>query len=259
MTKLIRINNIAHMDMFLIGNTALLKISGTIAFGAGLLSFFSPCVLPLVPSYLIFISGITFDNYTDQNAKKYRKIVLVHSISFILGFSFIFVAMGFSSSLLGNFFFRYQNYIIKLGGLFFIIMGLYYLNFIRLPFLNQYKIIQIKEKPMGIFGSFIIGITFSLGWTPCVGPALSSILILASTSENIFSGIYLLSLYSIGMAIPFIISSILFDRIMVLIRQYGSIMKYTQKVLGVLLLCVGALLISSAFTRLSFYLGNMIE
>ncbi len=240
-------------------NMALLNISGTIAFGAGLLSFFSPCVLPLVPSYLIFISGISFDNYTGQEAKKYRKIVLVNSISFILGFSFIFVAMGFSSSLLGSFFNRYQDYITRFGGLILIIMGLYYLNIIKLPFLNQYRVIQIKEKPIGIFGSFVIGITFSLGWTPCVGPALSSILILASTSDNILSGIYLLSLYSLGMAIPFIVSSMLFDRIMVLIRRYNSIMKYTQKVLGALLLCVGVLLVSSVFTRLSFYLGNLID
>lgn len=234
-------------------------ISSIIALGAGILSFFSPCVLPLVPSYLIFISGITFDSYTEPAFKKYRKTVLVHSISFILGFSFIFVALGFSSSLLGNFFSRYQDYITRFGGLLLIVMGLYYLNIIKLSILNQYRVIHIKERPLGLFGSFVVGITFSLGWTPCVGPALSSILILASTSDNVLSGIYLLSLYSLGMAIPFIVSSLLFDRIMGLIRRYGFVMKYTQKILGVLLVCVGILLVSSIFTRLSFYLGNLIK
>ncbi|HOJ72084.1 MAG TPA: cytochrome c biogenesis protein CcdA [Syntrophorhabdaceae bacterium] len=244
--------------MIFSGQTSLLDISGIVAFGAGVLSFFSPCVLPLVPSYLIFISGITFDNYIESGSEKYRKIVLIHSLAFILGFSLIFVSLGFSSSLLGSLLSRYQDYIIRVGGVFLIIMGLYYLNIIRLPFLNQHKVIHIKEKPVGLFGSFIVGITFSLGWTPCVGPVLSSILIMATASENVLDGAYLLSLYSLGMAVPFLFSSMIFDRLLNLMKRFGSVMRYSQKILGILLIVVGFLLVSSLFTKISFYLGQVI-
>lgn len=241
------------------GQTSLLDISGIVAFGAGILSFFSPCVLPLVPSYLIFISGITFDNYIESGAGKYRKIVFIHSLAFIFGFSFIFVALGFSSSLLGSFLSRFQDYIIRVGGIFLIIMGLYYLNIIRIPFLDQHKVIHIKEKPVGLFGSFIVGITFSLGWTPCVGPVLSSILIVATASENIIDGAYLLSLYSLGMAVPFLFSSIIFDRLLNIMRRFSYVMRYSQRILGALLTIIGFLLASSLFTRISFYLGQILS
>lgn len=234
-----------------------MDISGFIAFGAGLLSFFSPCVLPLVPSYLIFISGITFDNYMQLEPKRYRKIVLIHSLFFVLGFSFIFVSLGVSSSLLGRFFWGYQDYFIKMGGILLVFLGLYYLNVIKIPFLNRQMVFQLNKKPAGIFGSFLIGITFSLGWTPCVGPALSSILMLALSSDKIFQGVYLLSLYALGMAIPFILSAFIYDRIFEFIKRYNFVARYTPKILGVLLIFIGILLFTSIFTRLSSILGEM--
>lgn len=235
-----------------------MDLSGLIAFGSGILSFFSPCVLPLIPSYLIFISGISVDNYNEVLSSKYRKNVLIHSIAFVLGFSFVFMTLGFSSSFIGNILSSYQTYIVKAGGLILIVMGLFYLNIIKIPILNHEKVIQLKKKPIGIFGSFIVGITFSLGWTPCIGPALSSILIIASTAENVFKGVYLLGLYSLGMAIPFLISSLLCNRLLDFLKRYGHLVRYSMKILGILLIIVGLLLITSYFGRLSLLLGQAL-
>ncbi len=243
----------------LFGGTILfMDLGGLIAFGSGILSFFSPCVLPLLPSYLIFISGISIDNYNEVLPSKYRKNVFIHSVAFIVGFSFVFVMLGFSSSLIGGILSSYQDYIVKAGGIILIIMGLYYLNIIKIPLLNREKIIHLKEKPVGIFGSFVVGITFSLGWTPCIGPALSSILIIASTSENIFKGIYLLSMYSLGMAIPFVISSLLCNRLLDFLKRYGHLVRYSMKILGVSLIIVGLLLVTSYFGKISLMLGSTL-
>ena len=233
--------------------------TGIVAFISGLLSFFSPCILPLVPSYLIFISGITFDDYTGLQSGKYRKIVLIHSLAFIAGFSFVFVALGISSSALGRLLSNYQVYVMRIGGFILIILGLYYLDVIRMPFLNREKVFHLKEKPVGLFGSFIIGITFSLGWTPCVGPALSSILIIASTTENIWEGIYLLGLYSLGLAIPFLISALLFDQLFGLLKKYSSIVKYSMKFLGVLFIVIGILFFSSYWGLVIGKIGQMLS
>jgi cytochrome c-type biogenesis protein len=233
--------------------------TGMIAFLSGLLSFFSPCILPLVPSYLIFISGITFDDYTGLQPGKYRKIVLIHSLAFIVGFSFVFVALGISSSALGRLLSSYQVYVMRIGGFILIILGLYYLDIIKMPFLNREKVFHLKEKPVGLFGSFIIGVTFSLGWTPCVGPALSSILIIASTAENIWEGIYLLGLYSLGLAIPFLISALLFDQLFGLLKKYSSIVKYSMKFLGVLFIVIGILFFSSYWGLVIGKIGQMLS
>jgi cytochrome c-type biogenesis protein len=180
---------------------------------SGMLSFFSPCILPIIPSYLVFISGITFDNYNEDEFRKYRKVVIIHTLSFIFGFSFVFVSLGDSSSLLGKVFFSYQTYIMRFGGVLLIVMGLHLLNIIKIPFLSQEKMVHLKQKPLGLFGSFIVGATFSVGWTPCAGPVLSAILFMASTSEEMAEGAYLLTLYSLGLAIPFFVSAIFFHKL----------------------------------------------
>jgi cytochrome c-type biogenesis protein len=233
--------------------------TGIIAFVSGLLSFFSPCILPLVPSYLIFISGITFDDYKELQPRKYRKIVLIHSLAFIVGFSFVFVTLGISSSALGRLLSNYQVYVMRIGGFVLIILGLYYLDIIKIPFLNREKVFHLKEKPVGLFGSFIIGVTFSLGWTPCVGPALSSILIIASTTESIWEGVYLLGLYSLGLAIPFVISALLFDQLFGLLKKYSSIVKYSTKFLGVLFIVIGILFFSSYWSLVIGKIGQMLS
>jgi len=254
LTTPFKINIIA--SMVLGGIISFIDLSGIVAFGSGLLSFFSPCVLPLIPSYLIFISGITFDNYNEIETIKYRKIVLIHSVAFAAGFSFVFVSLGLSSSVIGNILSEYQPYIMKIGGIMLVIMGLFYLNIINIPIMNREKVIHLKEKPLGIFGSFVVGVTFSFGWTPCIGPALSSILIIASTSQNIWKGAYLLSLYSLGLAIPFIMSALLFDKLLSFLKRFGYLVKYSTKILGVLLIIIGAILFTSYFSTLSLRVGQ---
>lgn len=237
----------------------MLDVNWLVAFTSGLLSFCSPCILPLVPSYLIFVSGITCDNYNEVQLKKYRKTVLLHSMAFIVGFSTVFIALGFSTSLIGSLLARYQTYIMRLGGLFLVVVGLYCLQLIKIPFLDQEKAVHLKEKPIGFVGSFAVGITFSLGWTPCVGPALASILLIASTTGNALQGGFLLSIYSLGLAIPFLVSALLFDRIFSLLRKYGHVVRYSTKVLGALLLLIGLLLVSGYYTRITAYLGEWLS
>lgn len=239
------------------GASSLTNLTGIVSFLTGLLSFFSPCVLPLVPSYLIFISGITYDDYTGGQPGKYRKTVLIHSLAFIIGFSLVFTVLGLSSSALGRFLSVYQTYIMRLGGLILILLGLYYLNIVKVPFLDREKLIHLREKPLGLFGSFIIGTTFSLGWTPCIGPALSSILIIASTTNNIWEGVSLLGLYSLGLAIPFIAAALVFDRLFEFLKKYGSVVKYSMKILGALFVILGILLFSSRYNLFANSLGRL--
>ncbi|HUJ89870.1 MAG TPA: cytochrome c biogenesis protein CcdA [Syntrophorhabdales bacterium] len=228
-----------------------MDVTAFLALSAGILSFFSPCVLPLVPSYLIFISGATIDSYTELSSVQHRKRLLLHSISFIVGFSLVFVSLGISSSLLGNLFSTYERWIVRIGGLLLIVFGLNMLNVLKIPFLNQEKMCHMRTKPIGLLGSFLIGITFSLGWTPCIGPVLASILLIASTTSTVKQGMYLLSLYSLGLAIPFFVAALLVGRILHLMQKYGWVMKYSSYVIGGLLILIGGLLASGYFARLS--------
>ncbi|HVN97305.1 MAG TPA: cytochrome c biogenesis protein CcdA [Syntrophorhabdaceae bacterium] len=235
-----------------------MSLNGIIAFTSGILSFFAPCVLPLVPSYLIFISRVSIDNLEEMKTLKYRRAMFLHAVVFVLGFSFVFVALGVSSSMIGYFLSTYQGYILKIGGAILIVMGLFYLNIIRIPVLDQERVVHLKEKPIGIFGTFFVGVTFCLGWSPCIGPVLSSILIIASTEGSAWRGVYLLSIYSLGLAIPFLVSAVLFNRLLGLLKKYGYLVRYAVKIMGVLLVCIGVLLITGHFGRLSQWLEQIL-
>lgn len=228
-----------------------MDVNAFIAFFAGVVSFFSPCVLPLVPSYLIFLSGATISSFGDLAQPKHKKAVVIHSCSFIVGFSLVFIALGVSSSLLGGLLIQYQQWILRIGGLLLVIMGLNSLNIIKIPFLNREKMIHLSERPIGLLGSFAIGITFSLGWTPCIGPVLSSILIIASTTNAIAKGIWLLALYSLGLAVPFFVAALLVDRLLHLLQKHGYIMKYSSMVVGLMLVVIGILLMTEYFSELT--------
>jgi len=236
-----------------------MDVNSIIAFSSGLLSFFAPCVLPLLPSYLVFISGVAIDNFAAAKAQKYRKIMFIHAVVFVFGFSFVFVTLGLSSSIIGHFLSTYQTLLMRIGGVLLIIMGLFSLNVIRIPLLSREKVIHLKEKPAGIFGAFVVGVAFSLGWTPCIGPALSSILLISSTAESMWYGAFLLSMYSLGLAIPFIVSAVLFDRLLGFLKKYGYVVKYAQKIMGVLLVVVGLLLITSYLGIFSEWLTNVLS
>lgn len=233
-----------------------MELNGIIAFTSGLLSFFAPCVLPLIPSYLVCISGISIGNPDELNTAKTRTILFSHSLFFVLGFTIVFICLGISSSMIGKFLIDYQVYISRVGGVLLIVLGLFTLDFIRIPFLNKDRIINIKSKPLGFFGSFIMGIAFSVGWTPCIGPALSSILIIASTERSVWRGAFLLSIYSLGFAIPFLLSALLFQQLLRFLKRFGYIVKYTMRILGILLIIIGILLVTADFYRLAGWLEH---
>jgi cytochrome c-type biogenesis protein len=233
-----------------------MNISGAIAFSAGILSFFSPCILPLIPSYLIFISGVSLDTMESEALKKHRKLVVIHSLAFILGFSFLFVSLGLTSSWIAGFFSANQEYIVRIGGLLLIVMGLSLLDLVRIPILSREKMVHLKEKPVGLLGSFIVGVTFCLGWAPCVGPALSSILIIAGTRGEMTQGVYLLAVYSLGLAIPFFVAALLFDKVFSLVIRFRNVTRYTMKILGVLLAIMGFLLFWDLYGVVTTKLGT---
>jgi cytochrome c-type biogenesis protein len=231
------------------------NVNGLVAFVGGLLSFFSPCVLPLVPSFLIYISGASINQTSDLANKAVRKKILLHSLSFIVGFSFVFISLGLSSSVIGFVFQVYDKWIMRIGGILLIVMGLAMLNVIKIPLLSREKMIQLNKKPAGLLGSFVVGITFSLGWTPCIGPVLASILLIASTDGRVFSGVYLLSLYSLGLAIPFFVAALLVSRLMGFMRRWGHVVQYTSTVLGGLLVLIGLLLVSGYWRMITDWLS----
>jgi cytochrome c-type biogenesis protein len=221
-----------------------MNVSGLVAFTGGLMSFFAPCALPLVPSFLIYMSGTTITEARDLSNRANTRQILPHCLSFIAGFTLLFLAFGFSSSVLGGLLRTYETWIMRAGGLILIVMGLNMLDIVRIPFLNREKVVHLGEGRRGYVRSFAMGLTFSLGWTSCLSPVLGSILLIASTSGKISSGVYLLGLYSLGLAMPFFISALLISRLMDFIRRWGHAMNYTSKAVAGLLVLLGLFFLS---------------
>ena len=232
------------------------EISTLIAFSAGLLSFVSPCVLPLVPSYITYITGVSFKELTDVKAKaKLRWATVSHSLLFIMGFSTIFILMGASASYLGQILVQYQYWIMKGGGTLIILLGIHFTGIINLPFLQMEKRIELRKKPLGYLGSFLVGIVFAAGWTPCIGPILSTILIYASTSQNFTTGIKLLTVYSMGLGIPFFLSSLAFNSFLSAFDRIKRYMRVITIVSGIFLIILGILFLTDTFKEINTYLN----
>jgi len=230
-----------------------------IAFAAGLLSFLSPCVLPLVPSYVAFITGLSFEELTHEHSKqKLRRIILSHSLLFILGFSVLFTALGASASLLGQFLSEYRDAIRIIGGVLIILFGLFISGIFSLSFLQQEKKFHLQHKPIGYIGTFFVGVTFAAGWTPCVGPILSSILLYASTAENMLSGIFLLLAYSLGLGLPFFACSLALNTFLAAFQRARRYIGVFTKIGGVLLILVGILLLTNSFVFLNDLLSRWL-
>ena len=234
-------------------------ISILIAFTAGLLSFASPCVLPLVPSYITYITGVSFqDLASEETRKKLKWATLVHSLLFILGFSTIFILMGASASYLGQLLSRYQYWIVKIGGVLIILLGIHFVLQI-FPFLQIEKRIHFEKKSLGYLGSFLVGIVFAAGWTPCIGPILSAILIYASTSQNMTTGIALLAAYSMGLGIPFLVASLAFNLFLSAFRKMQRYMRVIIFVSGFFLIAIGILILTDAFRSIGTYLTDIFN
>ena len=222
-----------------------------IAFGAGLISFLSPCVLPLIPGYISFISGTTLNELI---AKK--KINLLPLILFSLGFSFVFIIFGAAASFVGQLFLQNSQTLRIIAGLIIIIFSIHLLGILNISFLNFEKKIYTK-KIENIWFAFIVGMAFGFGWTPCIGPILGSILALASTEETIFRAIILLSFYSLGLAIPFILSGYLMQRFLIFSKNFKKNINVVSKIGGFILLITGILILTNQLQIIGYYILNI--
>jgi cytochrome c-type biogenesis protein len=225
-----------------------------VAFAAGVLSFLSPCVLPLIPSYLSFVSGVSLDEMRgDQAAAHARWRVVLNSVAFIIGFSLVFVSLGASASLLGSFFLNYRNWIRLLGGVFVVGVGLYLIGIFKIAALERYLQFNLKDKPAGYLGSVIVGITFAVAWTPCVGPILGAILAIAGTSADVGRGVLLLAMYAAGLAVPFFLSALAVNSFFQFSRALRRYIQAFHVASGVLLVVAGILLMTDYMTSLNIY------
>ncbi|MFQ5456400.1 MAG: cytochrome c biogenesis CcdA family protein [Nitrospirota bacterium] len=230
-------------------------ISLYIAFLAGLLSFVSPCVLPLVPSYISYITGLSVDELSNREGEKRIKgITITNSLMFIFGFSTIFILFGASATFIGQVLVSYQGAIRKIGGLIIIVFGLYIMGILKLNFLMSEKRIHIQNKPAGHIGSFLVGIGFAAGWTPCVGPILGTILLYASTENSILKGIQLLSFYSLGLGLPLLIISLGIDAFLYYFKKLHKYMWMISFISGLFLLIVGIMIFTNSFTMVTAFL-----
>ncbi len=217
-------------------------ITYSAAFIAGLLSFFSPCILPLIPAYFTFITGFTLDELTGGIADK-RKKVIFSTIAYVSGFSTVFILMGASASYLGSLIHGYGDIIRIAGGVIIMLLGLHLTGWFRFGTLEFEKRIHVNKKSLGFLGTYIVGMAFAAGWSPCIGPLLGSILIIAGSKDSSQEGVALLSLYSAGLALPFIGMSFFINAMLSFMKKASPALRYFNSIAGVLLIIIGFLLI----------------
>ena len=236
------------------------NVSITFAFLGGLLSFVSPCVLPLVPAYISFVTGISFEELTDNNDNKaVKRTIFFNSLVFIAGFSVVFVGLGASASFLGQFILTYQDIIRKVGGIVIILLGIHIIGIINFNILQREKRLHFfREKPAGLLGSFFVGIGFAAGWTPCIGPILATILIVAASSDTIGFGIILLVSYSLGLAVPFMLTSLGINTFLKHFSRLKRHMRVVSIVTGSFLIVMGLLIYSNYFAIFTGYLNSIL-
>lgn len=223
-----------------------------VAFLGGLLSFLSPCVLPLVPSYLGFITGFTLEEMGNR-----RRLAMIHATLFVIGFSLVFILLGASATALGSALRFYKDAIMRVGGVLIVFFGLYCLGIIKLGFLSQERRMHLDRKPIGFLGSVLVGMAFGAGWSPCIGPILGGILSLAATEADLGRGVWLLVAYSAGLAVPFLAAAFAVESFLDWFQKFRRHLNLVQKVSGVLLVVVGLLIATGQFTRLAGYLQKL--
>jgi cytochrome c-type biogenesis protein len=220
-----------------------------VAFAAGLLSFLSPCVLPLVPSYIGFLTGMSLPEMSGR-----RRVALGHALLFVLGFSLVFILLGASATALGRALNYYQIWLQRIGGVLIIGFGLVCLGVIRVGAPTRERRVQVEQKPVGYLGSALVGMAFAAGWTPCIGPVLGGILGLAATSHDVSRGMLLLAVYSAGLAVPFLIAAVALESFLSWFQRFRQFLPWVMRVSGVLLIFVGVLMVTGEFTRLAGWL-----
>lgn len=229
-------------------------MSYTLAFSAGLLSFVSPCILPLIPSYLSYLTGLSGPALRADKDKS-RNLVMKHALLFILGFSTIFILLGASATFLGKLFLTNMAITRKIGGGLIVFFGLYMTGIIKLNFLMKEARFHFAERPAGALGSFLIGMAFGAGWTPCVGPILGTILLYASLSGSVFTGVSLLSVYSLGLAVPFFLTALGSDFFLNYFK--GRSLRWINIGGGIFLVVVGVLIFTNSLAYLTAYFAEI--
>jgi cytochrome c-type biogenesis protein len=230
------------------------SISHFLAFSAGLFSFISPCVLPLIPSYFCYLTGFSSEEIRSGSGRV-REVTIKHALMFILGFSTLFILFGASATFFGKVFLSHRELLQKIGGAMIIVFGLYMMGVIRPALFMRDSRFQFQKRPIGLIGSFLIGIAFGAGWTPCVGPILGSILLYASLSGSVWIGVQLLASYSLGLAIPFFLVSL--GGTFVLDFFKGRSLEWVNRFAGVFLVLVGVLIFSNSIAYLTAYLSEI--
>lgn len=237
------------------------EVSIPLAFMGGILSFVSPCVLPLVPSYISFVTGISFEELTEgADSSRIKKVILFNSLMFVLGFSTVFVViLGASAQLFGHLFIEYQDLIRKVGGIIIVLLGIHIIGIINFKVLQREKKLHFfNDKPSGLFGSFFVGIGFAAGWTPCIGPILSAIFAVAATSPNPWSGVILFIFYSAGLAIPFLLTSLGINTFLKHFQRLKKHMQAVSIVSGLFLIATGLLIFFNSFAIISRYINSIL-
>jgi cytochrome c-type biogenesis protein len=232
------------------------NISLLAAFGAGFLSFVSPCVLPVVPGYLSFVSGASIEEMGGRSAAAKRWAIMADILAFVLGFSVVFVILGATATSLGNFLVSKLSLLSKIAGVLVIVLGLHMLGVFRIRALYQEKRMHAQHKRLGVVGSFLVGVAFAFGWSPCIGPILGGILAYAGTQETVSQGMVLLAAYSAGLGIPFIVAGLSIDAFFRLTTRFKKHFRAIEVASGVLLIAVGVLIFTNRLAAIS---GWMVQ
>lgn len=223
-----------------------------VALVAGILSFLSPCVLPIVPPYLAYMGGISMGEMTGTGTARRR--VIVPALFFVMGLSTVFLILGFTASAFGAFVLQNQDLLAKASGVVVIVFGLHFLGLFRIPILDREARLDAGDKGGSAFGAYVLGLAFAFGWTPCIGPQLGAILSLAAQEGSTERGTLLLGIYALGLGLPFFLAAIFVERSIVLMTRLKRHMKLIERCMGVLLLVVGLALVSGAFTDFSYWM-----
>ncbi len=221
----------------------------TISFTAGVLSFLSPCVLPLIPSYVSFITGLSLDD-----VQRSRRTTLVHSLLFVTGFTIVFLVLGATATVMGRLLLQQREWVGRVGGVLVILLGLYLLGVLNIGALGRERRVHIANKPLGYLGTVLVGMAFAAGWTPCIGPILGAVLTYTASSADLNRGLLLLLAYSLGLAVPFLLAALMIDRFMVLFKRYRGAIVWMSRGSGVLLILIGVLMITGSMTVLTTWL-----
>jgi cytochrome c-type biogenesis protein len=221
---------------------------------AGLLSFLSPCVLPLVPPYLCFLGGMSMEQLADERAAGPDRRVFWAALAFVLGFSTVFILLGATASALGQLVSQYLDLLAKIAGAVIIVLGLHFLGLFRIGLLFREARFHVESRPAGLVGAYVVGLAFAFGWTPCVGPVLAAILFVAGAEDTVLRGTLLLAAYALGIGIPFLVAAMAARPFMAFMRRFRGSVRTVERILGVALVITGVLFLTGSMSEIAFWI-----